>query len=227
MQFLEWSILGLRSARHVLRNEERDLSITLFPMVHLAEPEFYERVNSDAAKHDVVVLEGINSPVSRRLTRTYRWSRPARLGLVIQKKFSCEGVRTVLADLPSVEFETLWRSGPRWERAVIECGAAIFGLRLRLVGTRASLGKKFNTTDLPDRDEVMMWTERNAPLLDALRTARDASLCRAVTDLLAESEQVHSVAIIYGARHMGVLVHVLRKAGFRPVASEWMQVFSA
>ncbi|MES0826784.1 hypothetical protein [Ruegeria sp. SCP11] len=227
MQFLEWSILGLRSARHVLRHSERDLSITLFPMVHLAEPDFYERVYSDAEDHDVVVLEGIDSPISRRLTRSYRWISLARLGLVVQEKFVGNDVRTIHADLTATEFEELWRSGPRWERAAVEAGATVMGLWLRLTGTRTVLGRNLNTTDLPDRDTVMMWSERNAPLLDALLTARDAVLCRVVTDLLADGEQPNSVAIIYGAGHMGALVHMLFREGFRPVESEWIQVFSA
>jgi len=73
----------------------------------------------------------------------------------------------------------------------------------------------------------MMWTERNAPLLDALITARDAVLCKAVMDVLAEKDKALSVAVVYGARHMGALVHALLREGFRPVESEWMQVFSA
>ncbi len=136
MQFLEWSIFGLRSARHVMSNGERNVAVTLFPMVHLGEPGFYEAVYEDAAAHDVVVLEGITSPVGRRLTRVYRWAAPARLGLMVQPKFRRERVRTVHADLPAAEFDRLWRTAPRGERVIMEAGAAMVGLWLRLTATR-------------------------------------------------------------------------------------------
>jgi hypothetical protein len=84
----------------------------MFPMVHLGEPSFYEAVYWDAAAHNVVVLEGIEPPVSRRLTRAYRWAAPARLGPIVQPRFRREGLRTVRADLPVAEFDRLWRAAP-------------------------------------------------------------------------------------------------------------------
>jgi hypothetical protein len=128
VQFLEWSIFGLRSARHVMSDREGRISVTLFPMVHLGEPSFYEAVYRDAAAHNVVVLEGIEPPVSRRLTRAYRWAAPARLGPIVQPRFRREGLRTVRADLPAAEFDRLWRAAPRDERLLMEAGAAMFGL---------------------------------------------------------------------------------------------------
>jgi|GEM_PF-4911570 len=73
MQFIEWSVIGLRSARHVFTHPESDTTVTIFPMIHVAAASFYDAVYTDAASHDVVVCEGLKSPVARRLTRAYRW----------------------------------------------------------------------------------------------------------------------------------------------------------
>lgn len=227
MQFIEWSVIGLRSARHVFSHNERKSSVTLFPMVHIGEPGFYEAVYADAAAHDVVVLEGIDSPVSRRLTRAYRWIAPERLGLTVQPKFGGNGVQVFHADLPGAEFENIWRAAPRYERAIVEGGATVLGLWLRLIATRTTLGRKLSTTDLPDRDDVLAWSERRAPMLEALLIARDTALCRNVTGLLARDDYPRSVAVIYGAGHMGALSHKLVGAGFRPVESRWMTVIGS
>lgn len=227
MQFLEWSFIGLRSARLVLRHDERGLSVTLFPMVHLAEPAFFERVYADASAHDAVVLEGINSRVGRRLTRVYRWVSTARLGLVVQPRYSIEGIRKVHADLSGEEFEKLWRAAPYFERFIMEAGAGAVGLWLRLFATRTTIGKKLDTTDLPDREFVLAWDDGYAPIHEALFTSRDQALCRRLTELLEEDGGPRSVAVIYGAGHMSAAAHHLHKAGFRLIGSEWMQVFQA
>jgi len=227
MQFLEWSVIGLRSARHVFKHHEKDVAVTLFPMVHLGEPGFYEDVYDDASGHDIVVREGVNSPISKRLTRVYRWAKPSRLGLVVQPKFLRDGVETVLADLPSAQFDALWQQSPRRERMVFEAGATIMGPWLRLTATHESIGKKLTTSDAKERDSILAWTERTAPMFNALETARDQVLCRTVLDLVAKGVPPRSIAVIYGAGHMGALSRALTGAGFRLAQSEWMRVFAA
>jgi hypothetical protein len=226
MQFLEWSVLGLRSARHVLSDRERDVSVTLFPMVHIGEAEFYERVFADAAANEVVVLEGVKSKTSQWLTRSYRWLKPERLGLVVQPKFNRESVPTILADLPGEEFDRIWRGSAWLERTVFEWGAGLVGLWLRLTASRRSIGQRISTTDLPDREMALAWNEGRASMFEALISARDEVLCRSVRALLAKQDGPRRIAVIYGAAHMGVLVHQLREIGLRPVSSDWMTVFS-
>ena len=63
MQILDDSLFGLRSVRINLVSPESDTVITLFPMVHVGEPDFYRNVYKDACDHDIVLIEGINSPI--------------------------------------------------------------------------------------------------------------------------------------------------------------------
>ncbi len=74
---------------------------------------------------------------------------------------------------------------------------------------------------------MLAWTDRRASLFEALLTARDAVLCDAVTALVTGDDPPNSIAVIYGAGHMGVLAHTLGRAGFRPVESRWMMVFES
>lgn len=227
MQFLEWSVVGLRSARHVFKCSTREKSVTLFPMVHLGEAHFYEKVYDHAATHDVVVLEGVESPVARRLTRVYRWVRPSRLGLIVQPKFASGRVEAVRADLQAESFDALWRAAPWPERMVMEAGAGFMGAWLRWTATRASIGRRLNTSDNREREAILSWDARYAPMLHALLEARDEVLCQTVADLVADGNGPRTIAVIYGAGHMGVLAHALGKTGFRRIESDWMRVFGA
>ena len=49
------------------------VSVTLYPMVHVGEEQFYRETYDEAFSHDVVLVEGFRSPVGRNLTRSYRW----------------------------------------------------------------------------------------------------------------------------------------------------------
>jgi len=55
-------------------------------MIHVGEPSFFKAVYEDACDHDVILIEGVHSPIVRRITRTYRWiGEEKRLNLVVQK----------------------------------------------------------------------------------------------------------------------------------------------
>lgn len=225
MQFLEHSIIGLRAARHVLTHPEIEQRVTLFPVIHLGDPAFYQTVHAEAATHAVVVVEGVASTVASRLTRAYRWAAPHRLGLVVQPKLVSDETRVIHADLPGPEFDALWRAAPWRERALLEIGAALMGLWLRVTATRSRLGRGLCTNDLSDRSDIMLWTRGRAPMLSALKDARDAVLCRAISDLLSEDPGPSSVAVIYGAAHMPAVVRALDAKGFRVTESQWLTVF--
>ncbi len=42
-----------------IASSDHPMTVTLFPMVHIGEPEFYQQVYADAFAHDVVLYEGI------------------------------------------------------------------------------------------------------------------------------------------------------------------------
>jgi hypothetical protein len=59
MQFLESSIVGLRSAVITLTCRATSLQFILFPMVHVAEQQFYDDVAARARLCRLLVAEGI------------------------------------------------------------------------------------------------------------------------------------------------------------------------
>ena len=225
MQFLENSVIGLRAARHRLQGVRFAARITLFPMVHLGEAEFFRSVHADAMTHDFVLVEGVRSRYAIRLTRAYRWAAPGRLGLVEQPRFVAENPSccVVHADVPGEQFDAEWAQLALHRRLAIELSAAVIGLGLRFATSRERIGKYMSQDDLPTREEVAALEPVQKPLIDI----RDRRLCKTMQEVLEDhGDADKSIAVIYGAGHMPGLVRFLRDFGdFRVTDSEWSTVF--
>src|SRR5262249_28891788 len=131
----------------------------LFPMLHVGESVFFQTVFTDAFSHDVVLVEGVRSPVTRRVTRSYRWIEGSkRINLVVQPPYpsqaSCRA-RIVHADLSIEEFAEVWRKIPCWQRAFIYVVAPAIGAWRRWFGSRQTLAKRLSLDDLPGREEIL------------------------------------------------------------------------
>lgn len=227
MQFLESSVIGLRSARHVLTSPIHAARITLYPMVHIGEAAFYRQVHAEAAAHDVALLEGVRSPVARHLTRSYRWTNTAALGLVLQPapSFGPGDCRAVHADLSAAEFDALWRDIPAPLRFAVLAASSGIGIARRITATRDSLARGLCRTDLSSRDDIHARTGWSAAFVTLLLTARDARLCARLDALLADPSGPARIAVIYGAAHMpAVTRHLSERAGFAPIQSDWLTV---
>ena len=61
MQFIESSIIGIRSAVITLTRRTTPLKFILFPMVHVAEQRFYDEVAARARLCQLIVAEGAPS----------------------------------------------------------------------------------------------------------------------------------------------------------------------
>lgn len=229
MQLLESSPLGLRAARIGLASSTSPIRITLFPMVHVGEPHFFEAVYCDAFASETVLVEGINSPIVNRLTRAYRWIEGAKqMNLCIQPPYppaTDEHTATIHADLSPGEFSDVWRDVPLWLRLLVYVGAPIVGSRYRWFGTRQLLAEGLSLEDLPSREETLGWSPEAATLTVALLDARDRRLVSVLREQL-ESMRSGRLAIVYGALHMRAVLNELFRVGYYATDSRWLRVFS-
>jgi hypothetical protein len=231
VQILESTMLGLRAARHRLTSPGSPVSVTLFPMVHVGEPAFFSAVYDDAYGHDVVLVEGVRSPVVRHLTSSYRWIDLAKLGLVVQPRHPPQEAgraRIVHADLTADEFHAEWRNVPLWLRIASFALAPAIGLKRRLCASRESLAGKMTMEDRLSSEEIMSWDPKFAAFRHSLLGARDARLVERLREALdrAPPGGERRLAIVYGAQHMRAVLAELNKRGFRSVASAWQTVMS-
>ena len=135
MQFVEVSVFGVRSARLSFSSPTSGVRVTLFPMIHVGESDFYRTTYADAQSHDVVLLEGVRSPIVQRITRSYRWIEGSKnlAGLIVQPRFPDSPARAkiVRADLTQQEFELEWRKVAFWLRFAVSVLAPLIGLNRR------------------------------------------------------------------------------------------------
>jgi len=235
VQLLESTVFGLRSARISLKSPISPVEVTLFPMVHVGELDFYRAVYADACSHDVVLVEGVRSPIVRRITRVYRWlASSKRVRLSVQpadpQSSTCRAT-IVHADLSGAEFEAIWRKIPVRIRLAIYVYVPIVGLRYRWFGSRQSLAKGMSFEDLSSREDTMSWDWDPDPEFAALHHAivggRDARLLERLCDQLDKNDQkVRRVAVVYGARHMRAVLHELTgNRRYYAVDATWLTIF--
>ena len=221
-------MLGLRAAQLHFRHPESRVTVSLFPMVHVGDVQFYHDVHAAAFDHDVILVEGVKSPVARRLTRAYRWLDLERLGLVVQPNLARSdngGARVVLADLPTREFHDEWSKVPLRLRLTVSIGAPIYGLLQRYLATRHSLAERMCLEDRRSPEEILSWTPYLQRFWACVRDARDARLigCLAA-ELEAGGLGNKRIAVVYGAAHMRAVAAALASRGFICSDSLWREV---
>ncbi len=200
-------------------------------MIHLGERAFYDAVYKDACAHDAVLVEGVRSPVTTRITRSYRWiEKSKKIGLTLQPRHPQQSdcsARIIHADLSGPEFESLWRSVPLSTRLLLYVTAPIYGLLFRWFGTREALAKGHTLDDLTSREERLRWTAEGSAVGNVILTARDKHLVSVMDQYLDDpSAEPRRLAIVFGAGHMRAVIQALTKLrGFHLVDGDWMTIF--
>jgi hypothetical protein len=199
-------------------------------MVHLGEAKYFKAVYEDAFAQAVVLVEGIRSPITRRITRTYRWIEGAsQFGLVVQPSYPrADGCRAriINADLSEADFLKVWRDVPAWLRAVSYLVAPVVGISYRLFGTRQALARGMSLEDLPRREETLSWNPETAPLTNAVLHARDQRLVSVLAGQLDHPVPgTDRIAVVFGALHMRAVLRLLSLRGYRPKDRKWLTVF--
>ncbi|NUQ19145.1 MAG: hypothetical protein HOP95_11995 [Sphingomonas sp.] len=231
MQIVEKSVFALRAARHTLTSADGMTVATLFPMIHIGTESFYRQVYDDAGSHDVMLVEGVRSPVVALLTSSYRWMNTARLGLIVQPRSPVDGTvkaRVVHADLTRIEFNHEWRRVPLWMRVLAALVAPLLGLIRRFTASRESIAKNLELEDRLSAKEILLWDPQFAVFKQCVLGARDERLIAKLgneIDRRSEPERLN-IAVVYGAQHMRAVLSELRRRGFQTTGSSWLTVFT-
>ena len=215
-------------ARMEFRSPVSQAVVTLYPMVHVGEQAFYDDVFRDAFSQDVVLMEGLKSPVSRYLTRSYRWLNLNKLGLIVQPKTPPQEAvvnRLVRADLTADEFQQEWRKISLLLRACLVVLASLIGAQRHFFMTRESLADNMSLEDLHSAEELLNWNPRFDHIYHAILHARDVRLVECL-DAELNDRTKKRVAIVYGAGHMRRVVRELEKRGFHTHKAAWHLIFS-
>jgi hypothetical protein len=227
MQFIESSIVGLRSAVTTLRHRTSPLRFVLFPMVHVAEQQFYDDVAARARLCQLIVAEGIPSkfaPAQEWMAQRHRWDR-----LVDQ----VAGLRLESLGVP-VRWEETLDDQPKSlreqlkSRMIDAAGAATIGLSRKFIDPR-TIGSVEQAEAYDESAENLTggWFDRM--LEYNVKTVRDARLACTLDEIYhnraAESVRV---GVVFGAGHMpAVAADLCGRLGYIAVSSEWLTVAHA
>lgn len=224
MQFLERSVVGLRSAVHELHSRNHRVRVLLIPMVHIADASFYAAVNDILRTCDNIVVEGVRSFRGRLLTLAYRIpARRKSLQLVLQSKaihLDAIRARIIHGDVSGSEFAVSMSEIPMLQRIGLYLLAPVFGLALYAAGSRQIIGSGHSVDSLPHDNR----SESGRALDEALLHARDRRLLERIeAHLLTESGKEQCTAVLYGGGHIPVVAATLMsRYGYRVHRSDWI-----
>ena len=229
MQIIESTVFGVRSAFYRLRGPDAQPTFHLFPMIHVADPDFYAEVTRRLEDCDLILYEGVKSPTTSLLTASYRFfAESPRLGLVLQHSMKLTHLRDRLvhADVSGEEFETRWSQLALWLRLLVPLAAPVYGYYMRYFATRSDVARHLGMNLRKSRDEILTddWMD---DLADVLVTWRDRRLLDVIEqERLRPENRGAAIAVVYGASHMrAVLKHLVVEQGYRVEEAEWATVF--
>ncbi|MFD0785198.1 hypothetical protein ACFQZ8_14930 [Micromonospora azadirachtae] len=234
MQIIEHSIIGTRAAVVRLRRPGSQLQFVLFPMLHVASPQFYAAVTERLRQCDVLVVEGVSgrSVLGWALTLTYR-VMPAnkRSGLVVDSiPYRSLGIEVINPDVTTVEFARDWRTMPLRHRLLMWCAIPFVVVAQFFGGRKALLSPNVEVNDLPGpHDEAYADDEFTEQIERTLGGTRDERLLAALSELIrTRAAEPIDVAIVYGAGHVPAILRGLSdRHGYRPRTGEWLTVLEA
>ncbi|MDN3351163.1 hypothetical protein [Actinomadura sp. DC4] len=222
MQFIESSIVGVRSAVLTLACRASPMRFMLFPMVHVGEPAFFRDVTVRLRDCAVIVAEGSpngSHPVRERMSRIRTDRLVDQIGAL---------------DLGSLGIPVFWEyTAPpprsRAERIAHTAEDSVGAVALRLLGRYGDPLDLAGLDEADDHDDRWATGRYGRWLRDRVVDRRDDTLNRRLTALHDEHrERPITVAVVYGAGHMPAVVEHLR-GEFRYYVknAEWLVVVNA
>lgn len=223
MQYIESSVIGLRSAVITLKHRTSALTFVLIPMVHVGEQTFFDDVTRRAADCDLIIAEGAPS----RYAPAQAWLAGLRSDKLVDQ--------LVALDLEATGVPVQWEFVPAAPvtgsdelrtRAADIGGAAL----MKLMGR---FGNPLRLQNLEQADEHDDRLARGTgvfgrALHHLIFDSRDAQLVRTL-DLLHTHRREHAerIAVVYGAAHIPAAVdHLCERLGYFVRDATWLMVAS-
>jgi hypothetical protein len=226
MQFIESSIIGIRSAVTTLTHETTPLKFILFPMVHVAEQQFYDEVAARARLCQIIVAEGVPSkyvPVQEWMAR-YRWDH--LVDQIVGLHLETLGVPVWWESNLDDQQESLRKQVIN--RAIDVASAATIGLARKFIDPLILPSvDQAEAYDESAANQTGGWFERKFE--NAVITTRDDRLIRRIDRIHTDDAAKDVTAgVVFGGGHMpAVAAHLCGQLGYVATSSEWLTVIHA
>lgn len=217
MQITEVSVLGVRSSVTRMVHPAAPLVFLLFPMIHVALPQFYEQVTCRLGTCDLVVAEGADAPSStgRAAVAALRLTRQPRAGSLVWQAidYAALGVPTVWPESRKSGSSRIMARIDWWLDLVFM--VPFFTIVMLASGRQWLLTQHFEVNDLSEV-RVRMFSK-------VIIDERDEELIRHLDRIHEERhDEPITVAVVYGAGHMPAVIRALARLGYRPRSATWL-----
>jgi hypothetical protein len=209
------------------------LQFVLYPMVHMAKPEFFAAVTARLNRADVVVVEGVGGGRRKRsvlvgaLMLSYTVLRFNRRGALVEQNIDYAALKALVVrpDMSLEEFVDGWHQVPLAHRLMVWCILPFLVLARLFGGSRMIWSRSMELNDLPSSEEEDI-ADQVPELEAAFGGERDDRLLATLCSLHEKrSGQAIEVAVVYGAGHMPAVVTRLRaRYGYRARSAEWLTI---
>ena len=226
MQYIESSVIGIRSAVISLKQRSAPLRFVLFPMVHVGEQQFYRHVGEMAGECDLIVAEGVPS----RFFPVQAWKAGLRWDHLVDQVTALDldglGVpvqwEQVIHDKPKTARETAL------ERAADTAGRSSCGWRAAMAARSACPASTSPTITTTARITSVPGGSRATWAARVLHD-RDVQLVRALGAIHQERrDRAETVAVVWGAAHIPAAVdHLTEHLGYYVDEARWLIVANA
>jgi hypothetical protein len=224
MQITEVSVVGVRSAVVALKRRNTPLRFLLFPMLHIARPDFYQEVSERLRDVDLIVAEGSDAPssVGRAYQIALRRTRQRGASPLVHQDL----------DYGMLGIPVIWPDnlGPqdRHRRRLSFLGWLDLIIMVPvLTVTMAVGGRKWllrRNLELSSDSEVRLGPSF---LHRRMVDDRDDALLAALEEIhKTRAEQPIDVAVVYGAAHMPTVIRGLgARFKYKPQrGGDWLTV---
>jgi hypothetical protein len=231
MQIIEHSIVGTRSAVLRLKRPGTALEFLVFPMIHVASPEFYAAVEERLRRCDLLVVEGVSgdSALGRAFAMTYQVIPANRRSGLIEDNipYASLGVPVINPDVTMEEVERSWSEVPLRHRLATYAVLPVVAAMQFFSGRGAVLRPEVEINDLPTPHEEAYADSDYAEHVDRVIVGeRDARLLDALTEIhRTRADERIDVAVVYGAGHVPAVVRgLMDRHAYRARTAEWLTV---
>ncbi len=232
MQIIESTVMGVRSAFIQFESTDQSAPIfQLFPMLHVADPDFYDEVSIRLEECDMILCEGVRSQSASLLTFAYRFfAKSPRLNLVVQNSMYLDHVKHKLkhADVAGTDFDEKWNEIQWHQRLLIKVLAPLAGIYMRIWGTRSDIAKIAALSLRKTQEEILASDDLKETMDEVILDWRDQHLINVIEEVRRENRAKRvTIGIMFGAAHMRAVIYHLSSLNdpfYRITKAEWMQV---
>lgn len=221
MTFIKVSTRSAQICKNKWQKEDSNISITIYPMIHIGNKEFYINISKELESEDLILVEGTGWKKKGKLYDLFAH----RLNLVTQAELIYPREKEIKnIDMPV----NLFRK--HFFRLPIKDIIFMMFFRIYLWFVTIKYEDVNWVEELLSSLATHYKVDENTEVDDLLLTKRDLIIVKNLNEVINKkhkartSSDVYSIGIVFGAGHIPAITKSLYQSGFRIKKKSWYKV---